>query len=151
MRFKMVGYESSNFLFNADTLFWCFLYWILMAVLYLYLKVLSSVFGLFRLRKVLEVFSIFIFYNFIIRVLLESYLDFSIASLLNIKALNYQSLGDTIASYSAFIALGALCVFTLFIFFYTIRNAERIKLGFRVKSIFRFKAFHDGLKKESNL
>lgn len=85
----MIGLDGTNFLMNSGTLFLIFSSWFFMVPLYFLVKLITIVFNLSKITIVLEFVSNWLFFNFIIRVLLESYIDLTLTALLNLKNTNW--------------------------------------------------------------
>lgn len=113
LRYQMLGFDSRNFFLNSGTLFWLFLSWVFLAVLWLLFKGFSLLVKNQYLRTFLRIASFWIFFNFLIRVLLESYIDLTISAFINVKRLKTSKSGEESALFFSYIVLGFLFVFLI--------------------------------------
>jgi hypothetical protein len=80
-RFYEYGYDNTNFILSSEILFWVFILWAGFAVIVKYGLKVSPNKG--RVNKALTVMKGTLFFNFIIRFIIESYLDLLLAALVN--------------------------------------------------------------------
>lgn len=90
----MIGLDGTNFLMNSGTLFLIFISWFFMVPLYFLAKHIANICNATKTKTVLGFLSIWIFFNYIIRVLIESYIDLTLTALLNLKNTNWQAEGE---------------------------------------------------------
>ena len=107
-RFEQMGYGENNFILNAGTSFWFLIIWILLAFLskgLSFVKSKSKRFDSFRqkLRKQ-------VFFQIIIRIYLECYLELLVCSLINVKNLNWKTDGEWFSSILSILASAILTI-----------------------------------------
>lgn len=83
----MLGMDSRNFLLESGTLFLLFLSWCIFAVVYFIVWFINSFYKSKRIAVLLDLSSTWLFFNYIIRVLLESYIDLLLTAILNLQEL----------------------------------------------------------------
>jgi len=132
---------------NSGSLFFSLLSWFIFIPFYFFAKMLAKIFGSTRSLIVLKYVSNWIFFNYIIRVLLESYLDLSLTALMNLKHINWQVNGETISTSSSLFVMIFLIIFTIGSIFFIIKNLKKIKENIISTMLWRFKAFHEDFNK----
>lgn len=121
-RYQMLGFDNRNFLLNSGTLFWLFLSWVFVAALLLVVKIIVSLFKARRLKTIYDILSVFLFFNFIIRVLIESYLDLSLTSLLNLQETNWQVSGGSVSACFSALIFSMVLLFPIGILLFLVKN-----------------------------
>ena len=95
-KFSEVGYDTSNFILNAGSVFWFIIMWVLLAL------AIKAIAKCFRSKPKIMAFSEkvhrVVFFTLIIRIGLESYLELLISALINIKEMKWNFSGESIAS-----------------------------------------------------
>lgn len=112
-RFEMIGLDGNNFLMNSGTLFLVFISWFLTVPLYFCAKLCTNTLRAEKAKVVLRIVSRWIFFNYLIRVLLESYVDLTLTSLLNLKNASWEFEGEKIASIFSFFVICCIILFTI--------------------------------------
>lgn len=74
----------------------------------------------------MEFISVWLFFNFIIRLLLESFIDLTLTSLLNLRKQNYKISGERIGSVFSFLVVIFLVLFSVQIFLITWNNKTNL-------------------------
>ena len=87
MRYELVGIETNNFLKNAGTLLWLMIGWIILVAIHFILKIFSQLSP--KTKKVAIWLRNRLFYSLILRLLVESYLELTVAALLNFKDVSF--------------------------------------------------------------
>ena len=118
----LIGLDGTNFLMNSGSLFFSLLSWFIFIPFYFLAKMLAKIFESTRSLLVLKYVSNWIFFNYIIRVLLESYLDLSLTAVMNLKHINWQVNGETISTSSSLFIIIFLIIFTIGSIFFIIKN-----------------------------
>jgi len=97
-----------------------------MIPVYFLLKILAHKFKARKLKVILEYLSIWLFFNFIIRVFLESYIDFALTALLNLKRMNWKIDGESLSSGFSFVVSFLLILFSIFVYYFLFKNGQLI-------------------------
>lgn len=119
IRFQLVGLETKNFLLNAGTLFVLLFFWLPLVLSYF-------VYKSFKPHKTLLILlSRWLFVNYLLRMIIESCLDFTIIVLLSFEDVKLRTLGDNLSFYFSLISfsLVILFVFVAFGVVWTFRKA----------------------------
>jgi hypothetical protein len=80
--------ETDNFLLNSGTLLWMIFLWMFLVLVFFILKFIS--FFTIKLAKVETYIKSIIYFSLIIRILLESYVDLFLTSLLNLSDISWS-------------------------------------------------------------
>jgi len=123
-RFRDYAYESTNFILNSEILFWVFvLYLLLCAPVYFGNKLSKGT----RANKVFRFLHTRVFFNFIIRFLLESYMDLYLNAILNIFSLYFGDIGGSISSVLSIFFISAFTLLPFMLHFFLRSKFHRFK------------------------
>lgn len=122
-RFDMLGLENNNFLLNSGTLFWLFFLWLFLIVIYVLATIVQKIaFRNSKLKTFLSILSYWIFFNYIIRLLLESYIDLCLTSLINLKLFYWGVSGEKIGTLFSFFVFTSISLFSILVLVFVFRN-----------------------------
>lgn len=113
LRYQMLGFETKNFFLNSGTLFFLFFSWFILIILYLFLKTANTILKNKKTEILLNFVSKWIFFNFIIRVLIESYIDLGLTSLINIDSQFLKENGEYLSTFFSFFVISFLIAFPI--------------------------------------
>jgi len=118
--FEEMGYESKNAISNMGPLF---LYSIILACSLLVLVALKLLLNLCEKgKKLYQWISQALFFNIIIRFLIEAYLEFAVSSFINIKHVSFTSSGNKISYIVAAICCIVVLLMPVSLFVFVVHN-----------------------------
>lgn len=79
-------------------------------------------------------------FNSLIRFIIEFSVKLTIGSLLNLKVLNFETIGESISSLVSLIVLPLLIIFNMWTYYYILKNKANIIVG---KASQNFSELHD--------
>lgn len=119
-----MGYGQTNFILNAGTSFWLLLFWVILAILSIIATFNHSLGDKFyRFRSWL---NNLVFFDLLIRIYLETYLELLVCSLINIKHTNMSYSGERLSTIISVVFLIALTASPQVIHFLITRNLGKI-------------------------
>jgi len=122
VQFKMVGYESFNFIENLGLVFF-----ILMGVLIGMLIVYITKYFLAKLCiRIYTFIKRKIFFDAIIRLILEGYLEISLGAIVNAHKLDFSLSGESFASVLSMLFVIIVCLFPAVTFVFLQKNYKRL-------------------------
>lgn len=131
-RFVSCGYESYNYLENAGNIFWVIAVYPVVCVFCLVLLKSSTNKWIHKLKSII---TKAIFFEFIVRLWLESFLEVLIAVLINFKRMIFTTNGEAVASLltvTTFIA----CMVTFPVLYKILEKKENLTGISRVRNLF---------------
>ena len=124
MRFEQMGYGQTNFILNAGTSFWLLIFWVFLAIISIIATFNNSLGDKFyRFRSWL---NNLVFFDLLIRIYLETYLELLVCSLINIKHTNMSYSGERLSTIISVVFLIALTASPQVIHFLITRNLGKI-------------------------
>jgi hypothetical protein len=115
-RFENVGFETENYILNMGSLFWFINAWLACLLGSYLLKVCST-----KHRYIMKVYiwlKTWVFWNFIIRLILESYIDLSISSFINILHMTWDTTGEIAGACMSCLSCALVISFPVFMFIF---------------------------------
>ena len=144
-RYEEVGIESTSFISNSGTLLLGVIGWILASITYFALRLFSEKFR--RVQRFKKWLVNQIFFGMILRILLESYIEFLMAALIGVNNLSWNNSGEVIASLLAIINVDFFILLPALTYFMIVKNEYRIDDKRFVK---RFGALYEDFKTDSH-
>jgi hypothetical protein len=124
VRYDLVGMETGNFLMNSGTLLWLLVGWIFLVFMWLGFLLIEA--GTKKLKWIRVKLGNVLFFSLIVRILLESYLDLLLTSLINLKSLNWKQNGETMGTTFSLILISFLIAFPIMCFVLLKANFKNI-------------------------
>lgn len=132
--FEGCGFETTWFLLNSSATVWIYCLHIVMFLAYLLVAAIFRRFG--RLQALQKKLSTYLFFNGVIRLFAETFLDLYVSSLLNIVAADWETTSaliraSNVVSVGVFVLCNVLVVLLAFVY---LRNYHKIddKSSYRV-------------------
>jgi hypothetical protein len=126
IRFNTMGYDSTNFIRNAGTAFYFLVIWALVCLVTGVVYIVKGKRP--RMNRLFTKLALFCFFSFVIRILLETYLDLLISVFLNIKALNFSESGEFFSSVMSVTMVSFLVIMPFGAFFMLHRTLSKFSL-----------------------
>ena len=124
--FEQCGFETTWFLRNSSTTIWIYCLQIVVFLVYLLIKAIYERCG--RLQALQRTLAGYLFYNGIIRLFTETFLDLYVTSLLNIVAVDWKT-SSAMTRASNVTAVGVFTLWNLAVLFLAVlyaRNFDKI-------------------------
>jgi hypothetical protein len=144
-RFREYSFKTSNFIINSEILFYTLLIYIVLALIFLILSRITNEDSYIG-RGILAI-KVKFFFNFLVRLMLEGYLEFFLCTIVNLQQLLFTTTGETISSILSILMFISLILMPGLMHF-LLKN-YRHKLHYpRFKK--QFGEFYDGIKLNSS-
>lgn len=130
-RYISCSYETFNFILNSGSFFWIFAAYPFLSLLFLIMNRSSDNRYVLKVKRF---FTAIFFYEFLVRLWLESYFEVVLSAVLNFRLLLWTPEGELIAAVAA-LGSGLLALASLPLAFLVLRRRENLRLVHKARTL----------------